>query len=194
MSTHYLYGLILPGDTKFSYIGETCDKQIRSRSHRRIWSGAILIPIVAGPRMFIKALEGKAIHAFGTHVSRGGLNRNYGMGREALDRYEYASENGREIVRPTRRYAKGELAEGPFGVYESMLMTDASKYLMGTVDGLTKVEAERRRARPTKVLVAERKAAAQWYEPPPVNTAPKVLDRPERNVSLQELRRVLREG
>jgi hypothetical protein len=78
MSKHNLYGLMLPGATKFGYMGVTIYPKRRLEKHRRRWPGVKMSVLVVGSREYIYALETRSIRTFGTHVSRGGLNKNYG--------------------------------------------------------------------------------------------------------------------
>ena len=94
MGTHYLYGLTFSDTTNFGYIGETCD-----RRKRRYWPDAVMVTLVEGQRGYIKALEGRAIRAFKTHVSQGGRNQNYALGYDAMARYDHIKG---EFARPTR--------------------------------------------------------------------------------------------
>lgn len=80
MSTHYLYGLTLPGHTRFAYIGVTLNRESRLSAHRARWPGITMRTLVFGEREFIYALERGAIRVFRTHVSQGGLNQSSGGG------------------------------------------------------------------------------------------------------------------
>lgn len=188
---YYLYGLASVGTTSFKYIGITGLLRTRAGAHRQRRPHLRMSVLVVGPMNYIAALEGPAIRAYKTHWSSGGLNQNYGLGFDAMTRYDPASE---DFIPRRPRYSRGEVTYEPFGVYESSPPSNPFRFLHGTVDGPTSKEVEARLL-PTRLLVEARKAGTRWYTEPSGAmrlVSRQSLDRPERNVSLETLRRLLR--